>query len=111
MSLGASRGGLLLGTWKPCLKFELPTEFPFLIILCRFGCTVLNDGLFGFRCEPILSPKFGFAGNGFLSDSSCELPNIDEGGRPTGVKELADEGGGPAGVVVVFVAIFVNRLP
>lgn len=36
---------------------------------------------------------------------------MDEGGGPTGVKEFVDEGGGPAGVVVVFVAMFVKRLP
>ena len=71
----------------------------------------MNEGLLGFRCEPMLRPKFGFIGNGLLLGSSCELPRKDEGGGPTGVKELADEGGGPAGVVVVFVAIFVKRVP
>lgn len=59
----------------------------------------------------MLRPKFGFARKGFWLDSSCELPNMDEGGGPTGVKEFVDEGGGPAGVVVVFVAMFVKRLP
>lgn len=114
MSLGASRGGLLLGIPKVRRELDGPADIPFVNAepgLYRLGCIVLNEGLLGFRCEPILRPKFGLAENALLADGSCELPNTDEGGGPAGVNEPADEGGGPAGVVVGLVARFMNEFP
>lgn len=114
MSLGASEGGLLLGTTKPCREFEGLTGVLFFIRegdLYRLGCIVLNEGLLGLRFEPMFKPKLGLAENSLLLDASCELPNIDEGGGPAGVKEPAEEGGGPAGVVVGLEAMFSKGLP
>lgn len=51
----------------------------------------------------------GFKG---LVVPSCELPNSDEGGGcPAGVKDPAEEGGGPAGVVEGFEALNTLFLP
>jgi hypothetical protein len=38
----------------------------------------------------------------------CELPNVDGGGGSAGVKDAAEDGGGPAGVVEKWFDIFPN---
>lgn len=43
--------------------------------------------------------NFGFERNAACCEFGRELPRGLEGGGPMGVKELVDEGGGPAGVV------------
>lgn len=35
----------------------------------------------------------------FECESSCDVPNVVDGGCPCGVNEFAVDGGGPAGVV------------
>lgn len=42
---------------------------------------------------------------------SFELPKKDCGGCPAGVKDLAEEGGGPAGVVEGFESLKILFLP
>ena len=66
--------------------------------------------MLGSRRKSVLQPLAASDLKSVLPDDRYELPNTDEVGTPAGVKDAADEGGGPAGVVEGSGAKLVNGL-
>lgn len=68
-------------------------------------------GLIGFVYELRPGPKLFFESNRFFPEPIWELPKTLDGGGSAGVKERAEAGGGPAGVVEGWAAKLANGLP
>ena len=62
----------------------------------------------GKRCADLFDLELVGSWNLLTPIPSCELPETDDGGGPTGVYEAAEDGGGPAGVVEGLLSIWLK---